>query len=436
MTMVADHIAVPEPDLNGRWSHVLKLLGRSGPLASPGFTPGIETFEFIRENCKILVIGAGGLGCELLKDLALSGFRNLHVIDLDTIELSNLNRQFLFRKADVGKSKAEVAARFVNERVAGARVHPYMGKIQDRDEEFYRQFNLIVLGLDSIEARRWINALVCKMVDYDDEGNPRQETIIPIIDGGTEGFKGHARVIIPGMTSCFECTLELFPPQTTFPLCTIAETPRSAAHCIEWAHLIQWDKEWPGEKFDADRVDHMQWMYETSRKRADNYGISGVTYSMTLGVVKNIVPAIASTNAVIAAACANEALKLASGASGMLSNFMMYVGNEGTYTHTFESSRNPECPVCSTKPVTITLPAQKSLQALILMLQEDERFRLKAPSLRSDGRSLYMRQPAVLETATRPNLDKALSELLTSGSTVDVTDCLLPVSLTLNIVFS
>ena len=99
-----------------RWTHVRKMLERSGPFCQPEFTPSLDGLEFIMKTCKILVIGAGGLGCELLKDLALMGFCDIHVIDMDTIDLSNLNRQFLFRRNDVGSSKANCAAKFINER--------------------------------------------------------------------------------------------------------------------------------------------------------------------------------------------------------------------------------------------------------------------------------------------------------------------------------
>ena len=96
---------VVEEDWPGRWNHVTKLLERRGPFTHPNFEPSSEMLHFLRDSCKILVIGAGGLGCELLKNLALMGFKNIDLIDMDTIDISNLNRQFLFRQKDVGRSK-------------------------------------------------------------------------------------------------------------------------------------------------------------------------------------------------------------------------------------------------------------------------------------------------------------------------------------------
>lgn len=100
----------------------------------------------------------------------------------DTIDISNLNRQFLFRQADIGKPKAEVAAAFVQKRVKGVNITPYVGKIQDKDEDYYMQFNIVICGLDSIEARRWINSTLISMVDEDDPSSLK-----PLVDGGTEG---------------------------------------------------------------------------------------------------------------------------------------------------------------------------------------------------------------------------------------------------------
>lgn len=106
----------PTEQIGRRWTHIRKMLERSGPFCQPDFIPSLDGLEFIMKTCKILVIGAGGLGCEMLKDLALMGFCNIHVIDMDTIDLSNLNRQFLFRRNDIGSSKANCAAKFINER--------------------------------------------------------------------------------------------------------------------------------------------------------------------------------------------------------------------------------------------------------------------------------------------------------------------------------
>lgn len=124
---------------------------------------------------------------------------------------------------------------------------------------------------------------------------------------GTEGFKGNVRVVLPGISACVECTLDLYPPQVNFPLCTIANTPRLPEHCIEYIKLILWPKENPfNASLDGDDSQHISWIYEKSFERAAQFNIPGVTYRLVQGVVKHIIPAVASTNAVVAGICATE----------------------------------------------------------------------------------------------------------------------------------
>ncbi|CAO3679538.1 unnamed protein product [Umbelopsis vinacea] len=382
------------------------------------------------ESCKILVIGAGGLGCEILKNLALTGFKDIHVIDMDTIDLSNLNRQFLFRSTDVGKSKALVASEFVMNRVPGVKITPYFGKIQDKDEEYYSQFQIVICGLDSIEARRWINAMLVNLVD--DES---PESLIPMIDGGTEGtgFKGQARVILPTITSCYECSLDMFNKPNSFPICTIANTPRLPEHCIEWASVLEWPRVFPDQKYDTDNPEHISWIYEVALKRAKEFTILGVTYFLTQGVVKNIIPAIASTNAIVAAACCNEAFKIATSVAPFLNNYMMYTGNDGVYTYTFEHQKKPECPVCGTIAIKIEVDPDMILEDFLDVLKEKPDTQLKKPSLRTATKSLYMQAPPALEKASRPNLLLKMSELVEDNDEITVTDVALPVSMQLKV---
>ncbi|CAK7894621.1 hypothetical protein CAAN1_10S05116 [[Candida] anglica] len=417
--------------LNGDMSSIVTPLLQLGPFNE---SPDEYTKEFALESlvaAKVLVIGAGGLGCEILKNLALTGFKDIHVIDMDTIDISNLNRQFLFRKRDVGRSKAEVAAQVISNKIGNdqVKITPYFGKIQDKPIEYYQQFTVVICGLDSVEARRWINATLVSMVD--DELN----NLIPLIDGGTEGFRGQARVILPTLTSCYECSLDMLSTRATYPVCTIANTPRLPEHCIEWASVLEWPQQFPTEKFDSDNPMHLDWMYHKSLERAREFNIDGVTRSLTLGVVKNIIPAIAATNAIVAAACCNEVFKIVTNSNPILTNYMMYSGDDSIFTYTFNHTRKPDCPVCGNSAKRVVAQNWWTLQEFIDSISNSHEVQMKKPSLTTSRRNLYLRAPPSLEELSRPNLTVKLNQLVLPGEEILVTDPALPLSLKLAVSF-
>ena len=323
------------------------LLTRESKYADKNFNPGEE----LKENypsLQILVVGAGGLGCEILKNLALCGVKNIYVVDLDTIELSNLNRQFLFRQKDIGRYKAEVACEFIKKKYPDINIKSSCLKIQNFSDNFFRQFHIIIGGLDNIEARSYINKKVHDLVEFDSEGKPIPETVIPFIDGGTEGFRGQVKVIIPYTTSCFDCDTEIInTKRNTYAMCTIAENPRVPEHCIEYAFTIEWKKYHKNKPVNKDSIEDVEWIYKTALERAKKYNIEGVTYNLTLGVIKNVIPAIASTNSLIAASTVMEAIKIWTGFSKRLDNYFMYMGHEGLYSSTMQMDKLDKCKVCS-----------------------------------------------------------------------------------------
>ena len=144
---------------------------------------------------KVLVVGAGALGNEVLKNLALLGFVKIVVVDLDHIETSNLSRSVLFRNSDVGLSKAAAIARGYKDLLPEATVQPLVANVmQDCGLGLFAWADLILAGLDNREARLWINRAAWKVNR-------------PWLDGAIEGINGVARVFMPGEPPCYECTL-------------------------------------------------------------------------------------------------------------------------------------------------------------------------------------------------------------------------------------
>ncbi|XP_022146123.1 SUMO-activating enzyme subunit 2 isoform X2 [Momordica charantia] len=141
---------------------------------------------------------------------------------MDTIEVSNLNRQFLFRKSHVGQSKAEVARDAVLRFRPHASITSYHANVKNQEfnVDFFKQFSVVLNGLDNLDARRHVNRL-CLAAD------------VPLVESGTTGFLGQVTVHVKGRTECYECQPK--PAPKTYPVCTITSTPSKFVHCIVWA---------------------------------------------------------------------------------------------------------------------------------------------------------------------------------------------------------
>lgn len=146
-------------------------------------------------RAKVLVIGAGALGNEVIKNLCLLGVGHLAVADMDRIEQSNLSRSVLFRSHDDGRLKAEVAAQAAQELYPDIRATALVGNILgDLGLGWFRWADVVVGALDNREARVTVNSN-CALVGR------------PWIDGGIDVLNGIVRAFAPPTTACYECTM-------------------------------------------------------------------------------------------------------------------------------------------------------------------------------------------------------------------------------------
>ena len=183
-------------------------------------------------NINEFLVGAGAIGCEMLKNWAMIGLATgpkgkLNVADMDQIEKSNLNRQFLFRPKDVGKLKSECAAEAVQamnpdlkgkfiilpDRVGAETEHIF-------NESFWENLDGVTNALDNVDARQYVDR---RCVFFQK----------PLLDSGTLGTKGNTQVILPGLTESYSSSQD--PPEQSFPQCTLRSFPNKIDHTIAWA---------------------------------------------------------------------------------------------------------------------------------------------------------------------------------------------------------
>ena len=192
---------------------------------------GKEYQDKIANNTQFLV-GAGAIGCETLKNWAMQGLGTgpngkIYVTDMDQIEKSNLNRQFLFRTKDVGRLKSECASSAVQA------MNPDLeGKIvtlKDRvgpdtehifDEDFWNGLSGVTNALDNVDARTYVDR---RCVFF------RK----PLLESGTLGTKGNTQVVLPRITESYSSSQD--PPEKSFPMCTLKSFPNRIEHTIAWS---------------------------------------------------------------------------------------------------------------------------------------------------------------------------------------------------------
>eukprot|EP01063_Lacrimia_lanifica_P005548 TRINITY_DN13316_c0_g1_i1.p1 TRINITY_DN13316_c0_g1~~TRINITY_DN13316_c0_g1_i1.p1 ORF type:complete len:615 (+),score=264.68 TRINITY_DN13316_c0_g1_i1:39-1883(+) len=198
---------------------------------------GGTTLDAVKK-AKVFVCGAGGIGCELLKGMVMTGFQNIEIIDMDTIDSSNLNRQFLFRPEHVNQPKSVVAKEAVLRWNPQADIVAHYANVKDAqfDVDFFKKFDIILNGLDNRSARSHVNRMAMKVG-------------VPLVESGTMGFNGQVQPIVKDMTQCYDCHPKQA-GQRSFAVCTIHQKPSSMVHCTHYAK--EFYKRFFGQEGDQD----------------------------------------------------------------------------------------------------------------------------------------------------------------------------------------
>ncbi|KAG2058920.1 ubiquitin-activating enzyme E1 [Suillus hirtellus] len=191
-----------------------------------------KSFQDKLANHRQFLVGAGAIGCEMLKNWSMMGLATgpdatIHVTDLDTIEKSNLNRQFLFRAKDLGKFKSEVAAAAVADMNPALKGHILcrqdpVGQATENvfDDDFFSGIDGVTNALDNVAARVYMDQ---RCILYEK----------PLLESGTMGTKGNTQVVIPHLTESYSSSQD--PPEKQTLSCTVKNFPNAITHTIEWA---------------------------------------------------------------------------------------------------------------------------------------------------------------------------------------------------------
>jgi len=300
------------------------------------------------KNSRVLIAGVGGLGCEIAKNLAMLGVGRIDLVDIDTIEHSNLNRQILFAGAKLGEPKAVVAARKLVEINPNIIVKGYHTSLERLNPSLYHAANVIIGGLDSMNARLNLNAQCVRFRK-------------PLVDGGVSGYYGHMYTIFPYRNACYECNPLPEAKNDDMAACTVVGIPRKRIHCVFKGDMAFKDK------FDRDpdpkNIDEIKFIQKVANELVTKHDfLPEYTEDDIVKIIDRHDPGIITINATISALQSHEAVKILhwkKGHKGLgepITNYVVFNGMTMKLYH-IEKKRNPECSQCgkNTRRVSIKM---------------------------------------------------------------------------------
>ncbi len=252
--------------------------------------------SLIEKSC-VLIIGIGGTGGEVAKNLSLLGVGKLILVDMDTIEFSNLNRQLLFSKADIGKNKAKIAKKVIKKRYNSTlKIEAYSDPIQSLPYRIFEEADIIAGCVDNFLARQFINEIVI-------------ELCLPLIDSATDGYFGQVQSVNPRKNACLACDFPP-PPEETRLLsapCTLVGTPRIKEHCA-WKALYEFHTMNDREP-DENSPDDVQEITNLANKFATDHQFPLFDTKEIIQLVLYHVPSLITVNAVTSGIQSQEIIK-------------------------------------------------------------------------------------------------------------------------------
>jgi ubiquitin-activating enzyme E1 C len=321
---------------------------------------GLEGWnQDIISTSHVIVVGIGALGCEIAKNLALVGVGNLTLVDMDTIEISNLSRQLLFNSEDKGRLKAEVAKEKLEIMNHTINILAYTKKFQELPMSVLENADVIAGGLDSFAARFALNKLAFELCK-------------PYIDGAATGFKGNVQVIVPDgcsfeseQTPCLRCFFPIPPAdEKVYVACSIPGEPRSREQCVLKAEDEFVKEHGVHKEYSSSDLSEIAKVARKFSRESPHCEEEEFIPEEVENIIENKMPSILTVNAVISGIVSHEVLKILHLQKNhkigeiMSPSYLEYSSEYGIFTP-IEIAKDKNCAICGKKRVNLSLRLQK-----------------------------------------------------------------------------